>query len=79
MPIAVKPPDQLTGDVVVEIVSLTYSTYGRRMPLAVGQALTRLLDSHRAHDARDVAHTCEAAGSPGLAAALDQALLGARK
>jgi hypothetical protein len=79
MPIAVKPPDQLTGDVVVEVVSLTYSTYGRRMPLAVAQALTRLLDSHRAHDARDVAHACEAAGAIGVAAAIDAALLEAGK
>jgi hypothetical protein len=75
--VALQPPHlrRLPGAVVADIVATACGTLGRHMPLAVAQALTRLLDSHRAPDARALADACQAAGAIGLAAAIDQALL----
>ena len=71
---ALSPPDhrrRLAPTTVADIAATVCATFGRAMPLAVAEQLTRLMDSHRLGDARHLADACEQAGALGVAAALD--------
>jgi hypothetical protein len=75
---ALAPPDHLRRLApvdVADIAATVCATFGRAMPLAVAEQLTRLMDSHHLGDARQLADACERAGALGVAAALDAVLL----
>ena len=68
-----RPADRLAAIAVADVAATVCGAFGRAMPLAVAEALTRLMDSHRLADARELANVCERT-SPGIAAAIDVAL-----
>jgi hypothetical protein len=75
---ALPPPDhlrRLASTSVADIAATVCATFGRAMPMAVAEQLTRLMDGHRRGDARHLADACERAGALGVAAAIDSMLL----